>query len=296
MYRRALLPCAAGLAAAALCLAILLPQGHAADLTWPLRGARLLLASQNPYTDPTIGPGNPYPADAPLYYPLTALMLVVPLVPLPLPWAAALFSGLSVGLLTYAYRKHPALLGMLISVPLLISIAYGQWGPLLTAAAALPQLGFLLTAKPAVGAALWLWKPNRRALAAILSMGLVSLVFYPAWPLFWLANLGQGRHTPPIWTLPLLLIGLLRWRDERARLIVLLSFAPQFAGSVYDHLPLFLAMRTRRQGLILAACSWLGVLLDVWLDAEWLLVLSTYGASLVLVWFSRSVADQRVGP
>ncbi len=66
MYPR-LIPLAAGALAAALCLAILWPAGHAADLTWPLRGARQLLDGQNPYTDPTIGRGRAYPSDAPLY-------------------------------------------------------------------------------------------------------------------------------------------------------------------------------------------------------------------------------------
>ncbi len=64
-----LTPFAVGALAAALCLAILWPQQHAADLTWPLRGARQLVAGHNPYTDPAIGRGRAYPADAPLYSP-----------------------------------------------------------------------------------------------------------------------------------------------------------------------------------------------------------------------------------
>jgi hypothetical protein len=289
---RYLLPLAAGLLAALLCLAIALPAGHAADLTWPLRGARQLLDGSNPYTDPTIGPGRPYPADAPLYYPLPALLLVLPLSPLPDPLAAALFASLSVDLLAAVHRQHPALLGMLLSAPLLTAVAYGQWSPLLTAAAGLPWLGGALVAKPSVGVALWLAKPDRRSLLAAAALVLISLIVWPAWPFHWLANVGQGRHVAPIATLPLLALGLFRWRDERARLILLLSLAPQFAGGSYDHLPLFLAMRTRRQGMLLAVASWAGMLLDVAIDAEWLLVLSTYGVALAVVCFDRSTIQE----
>lgn len=288
MLRRTLPALCAGLLAAALCLVVLWPQGHAADLTWPLRGAQLLLVGANPYTDPTLGPGHPYPNDAPLYYPLPALLLVLPLSPISYPLAAALFAGISVALLTYAQRDHLALVGMLISAPLWIAVVYGQWSPLLTAAACVPWLGCLLTAKPSIGAALWLARPSRRALLSIAGIVLISLLVWPTWPLWWLANVGQGRHVPPIVALPLLALAALRWRDPRARLILLLSLAPQFAGSVYDHLPLWLAMRTRRQGLLLAATSWAGVLIDAWTGWEWVLVVSTYGVALAIVLLTKN--------
>src|SRR5689334_5030706 len=56
---------------------------QAADFTWVWRGARELIAGRNPYHDPSIGRGHPYPADAPLYYPLPALLYALPLVWLP---------------------------------------------------------------------------------------------------------------------------------------------------------------------------------------------------------------------
>jgi hypothetical protein len=282
-----LFPLAAGALAALLCLAILWPQGHAADLTWPLRGARQLLAGNNPYADPTIGPGRPYPADAVLYYPLPALLIALPLTPLPDPIATALFASLSVGLLAAVHRQHPALIGMLSSAPLLTAIAYGQWSPLLTAAAGLPLLGCALAAKPSIGLTLWLAKPDRRSLLSIAAIVLISLIVWPQWPLAWLHNVGQGRHVAPMMTLPLLALAALRWRDERARFVLLLSLAPQFAGSCYDHLPVWLAMRTRRQGMLLAVSSWAGLLLDVAFDAEWLLVASTYGVALAIVLWDK---------
>ena len=284
---RRLFPLLCGLLAALLCLLILLPQNHAGDLAWSLRGARLLLAHQNPYTDPTIGPGRAYPNDAPLYYPLPALLIALPLIPLPDPLAAAIFAGASVALLAYAWRDHAALLGMLLAAPLWIAVAYAQWSPLLTAAAGLPWLGLVYAAKPSIGLALWLWRPSRRSLLSITALALLSLLIWPAWPLAWLAGVGAGRHTPPIVTLPLLVLAALRWKDERARLILLLSLAPQFAGSSYDHLPLFLAMRSRRQALALAAASWAGLLCDAWLGWEWALVASTYGVALAIVWLNR---------
>jgi len=267
---------------------VFVARGHAGDLTWPLRGARLLLAGGNPYADATIGPGHPYPGDQVLYYPLPALLLVAPLTPLPDPLAAALFMGLSVALLTAVYRRHPALLGMLLAAPLWIALVYAQWAPLLTAAAALPWLGGVLTAKPAIGAALWLWRPSWRALLSVGLVALVSLLIWPAWPLAWLHNLGQGRHSPPLVTVPLLALGLLRWRDPRVRLVLFLALAPQFAGSSYDHLPLFLALTTRRQALLLAVASWAGVFADAWLGWEWALVASTYGVALAIVLADRA--------
>lgn len=285
---------ATGILAAALCLAMLLPLGHANDLTWPLRGARALIAGQNPYADPSLARGNPYPSDAPLYYPLPALLIVLPLTPFPDPIAAAVFASLSVALLAYAHGQHPALLGMLLSAPCVSAVAYAQWSPLLTAAAGLPWLGCVLAAKPSIGAALWLAKPDRRSLLSIAAIVLLSLIIWPAWPVAWLANVGQGRHVAPIVTLPLLALGLLRWRDERAQLILLLSLAPQFAGGSYDHLPLFLAMRTGQQGMILAVTSWAGMLLDVAWDAEWLLVASTYGVALAIVLFRRPISSASI--
>lgn len=287
------LPLAAGLLAALLCLAMLWPAGHAADLTWPLRGARALVAGQNPYADSSLARGNPYPSDAPLYYPLPALLIALPLTPLPDPIAAALFAGISVGLLAYAHRQHPALAGLLLSAPLLTAVAYAQWSPLLVAAAGLPWLGCVLAAKPSIGAALWLARPDRRSLLSIAAIVLVSLLIWPAWPLSWLHNIGQGRHMAPIMTLPLLALAALRWRDARCWLILFLALSPQFAGGNYDHLPLFLAMRTRRQGMLLAVASWAGLLLDVTWDAEWLLVVSTYGVALAIVLWDREMRDER---
>jgi hypothetical protein len=287
-----LIPLAIGLLAAALCLAMLLPAGHAADLTWPLRGARALLDGQNPYTDPTIGPGRPYPADAVLYYPLPALLIVLPLSSIPYPLAAAAFAAISVGLLAAVHRQHPAFIGMLCSAPLLTAVAYGQWSPLLTAAAGLPLLGCVLAAKPSIGAALWLARPDRRSFLSIAAIVLISLIVWPQWPLAWLHNVGQGRHVAPMMTLPLLALAALRPEDARCRLILFLALAPQFAGGNYDHLPLFLAMRTRRQGMLLAVASWAGLLIDVAIDAEWLLVASTYGAALAIVLWNRGSRNE----
>ena len=279
--KKILLPIATGLAMALLCFVAVRP--YAGDLTWALRGARLLLEGQNPYTDPTIGPGLPYPFDAPLRYPVPALLLVAPLAWLPYPVAAALFAGVSLALLCFVWRAHPALIGMLLSAPLSIAVAYAQWSPLMVAAAGLPWLGFLLLAKPSIGLALWAWKPDRRALVGAGLLWVVSLLIMPGWVSAWLGNLTSARYVSPILAFPVLALALLKWRDGRARLIFLLSLVPQFAGSSYDHLPLFLAMRTPRQGLALALSSWVGVLIVALTRWEGALVLSTYGTALAVL-------------
>jgi hypothetical protein len=53
-------------------------------------------------------------------------------------------------------------------------------------------------------------------------------------------------------------------------------------------------MRTRRQGMLLAVASWAGLLIDVSIDAEWLLVMGTYGVGLAIVLWDREKREERI--
>jgi hypothetical protein len=254
---------------AGLCYARLMGQGlGGGDFTWAWRGARLLLAGQNPYHDPTVGPGNPYPYDAPLFYPLPAVLLALPFAPLPAELAAALFVGLSAGLLAYAVTREGLWrLTVFLGAPFWLALAWAQWSLLLLAAALLPALLPLVLAKPNIGAPLLLVYGSWRPWVASGVLGLVSLALLPSWPFDWLANLGENRHSPPvaIFLGPLLLLAALRWRDRAARLILLLAVVPQRL-LFYDQVALWLVPSTLRESLALALCSWIGF--GVWLAVE----------------------------
>ena len=130
-----------------------------------------------------------------------------------------------------------------------------QWSPLLTGAALLPGLGFLLACKPTVGAALWVAYPTRRSLIGAILFAALSLALFPGWPLRWIADLSAATHIRAPMTFhggPLLLFAMLRWRRPEARLLAGLSVIPQ-TPELYEALPLFLIPQTTGQGALLAA-------------------------------------------
>lgn len=232
----------------------------AADFTWAWRGARELLAGRNPYQDPTIGSGHPYPSDAPLYYPLPALLLALPFTPLPAELAGALFVGLSAGLLAWGLsRDGYARFGLFGSLPFINAILWPQWSLLIAAGIVLPGLLPVALAKPSIGLAAFVARPTWRAFVIICAILALSLWILPTWPRDWLHNVRQHGGSVPILFFPgpLVLLALLRWRDWRARLLVGMVIAPQLT---YDLLPVWLVPRTLRQSLLLTACSWLAVL------------------------------------
>jgi hypothetical protein len=299
MRRRILTALVIGLASAGLCWFLLPYQLFpAGDLSWPLNGARALLAGQNPYHT-AVAPVPEIDSD-PLLYPLPAVLLVLPLAPLPDGAALVLFSGISGALLAFALTRDGFEgLIVLLGVPFLNAIYIGQWSPLLSAAVLLPVLSGVFAAKPTLGAALWLARPSRLGLALGAGVLLVSLAVLPFWPLDWIANVRRGsHHQPPLLLLPigpLLLLALLRWREERARLLLLMACVPQIFW-FYDSLPLALVARSRRERLLLVFCSWAGLLaigLNPWLLqtrtaqgvrwAELAVLLATYGPALLLV-------------
>jgi hypothetical protein len=259
--RRLLLALLIGAVCAVVCYARLAGQGlGGGDFTWAWRGARMLLAGQNPYRDPSLAPGNPYPYDAPLFYPLPAVLFAVPFAPLPMELAGALFVGISAGLLAYAISREGLWrLGVFLGAPFWLALGWAQWSPLLTAAALVPPLLPLTLAKPNIGGPLLLTYGTWRWWLASALLGLASLVILPGWSQDWLANLGQNRHSPPLLILggPLLLLALLRWREQAARLQRLLF---------YDQVVLWLVPNSLRESLVLALCSWLGFL--AWLRLE----------------------------
>lgn len=234
----------------------LVPQMLARDFTYPWRGARALLAGQDPFE--VIRPSGPAPFDMWFMYPLTAAMAVVPLAPLSAQLAGALFAALGAGLLTYALTVHGmGRLWLLVSAPFCMSIVLAQWSPILMASSLLLPLTWLLTAKP-IGLALWLSRPSWKGAVLCALFVALSFALQPGWLAEWIRNTRHMPHhgvplTHPLGALALL--ALLRWRTPEGRLVAAMAVMPQNLW-YYDQFPLLLAARSGRGALVLALCTW----------------------------------------
>ena len=275
----------AGLASGLICwLAYRLPPPSTSDFEQIWVAGRAWLDGQDPYSVvPTTGTRYP------LLYPFPAVLVGLPLAPLPFPWARLLWACLSGAALAWAAaRRGGGLAIALLSASFLNAIVQGQWSPLLTAAAVVPALSWVLSAKPTIGAAIILAFPSRRTIALAAGIFLLSLVLFPRWPWRWIDGLGAATHMVPLVLRPggvLLLLALVRWRRPEARLLAALACVPQTLG-LYETLPLFLVTRTRPQAYTLAVLSYVaafaqaaavprseGMPLDALFAARWPFVL-----------------------
>lgn len=260
----------------------------AGDLSWAIRGAAQLWSGHNPYHDPALGRDKPYPFNDPLFYPLPALFIATPLMWVPRPLAGALFVGGSIGLLCWGIgRDGWRLWPLLLSAPLWSAVFTVQWSPLLVAAALSPALLPLTLAKPNVGLPLLLAAPTRRRLAWCAALVAVSMVVLPSWPLDWLRNARQHTVFVPALLFPgtIVLLAAWRWRDPRARLLLLTALMPQRA--IYDQLGLWLVARSWQQALLLSVGSWI-TLIGWWLGPtvvqRWIVVWLYLPSFAMLVW------------
>jgi hypothetical protein len=174
-------------------------------------------------------------------------------------WARIVFSAAAAAVLGWALgprvRSHWP---MLLSASFIISASRAQWAPMLLAAAWMPVLGFIITAKPNVGLAA-LAAQDRRGLAAGAIGCAVALalcfVVRPDWLSSWRDSIETAPHIQAAITVlpagPLLALAALRWRRPEARLFLALAAIPH-TPSVYDLLLLFFACRTRRETVVLA--------------------------------------------
>src|SRR5256885_7893836 len=137
------------------------PQPQRSDLFQAWAGARALLEHRNPFEE--VGPGRRFDWPYAQLYPLTSFLPLLPLASLPLRWVDPIFVALGFGLYTWAVTasnlRSPALIA-LVSLPALMTLQTSQWSLLLTGAALVPALGFLLIAKPTIGLALFAAAPK----------------------------------------------------------------------------------------------------------------------------------------
>jgi hypothetical protein len=242
--------------------------------------ARALLAGRNPYAE--IGPGLHFDWPAPLYYPLTAAVAVMPLAATARTTAAVLFAAIASGAFVWgATRRSLAPAVVVTSASAALAAETVQWSPLLGAAYGIPWLGVLLSAKPTIGFAVWCARPSRAAVLGGVALAAVAFVFVPTWPAAWLAalrhtSLATSGGTPyfaPIRSEggAFALLALLRWRRPEARLVLALACVPQ-TPLLYETVPLFLVASSITEGGVL----WLGS----WTVALWLAVSGPFASDL----------------
>jgi hypothetical protein len=255
--RRAVVALAIGCFAAAVVYAGHQPPVPKSDWDEIWAAGRALLDGFDPYAALAVGHHSDQ-FNYPLVYPAPAVLVAVPFALLPLQSALPLWAGLGTAALAWTLlaRGWWGLLGLGSAFYLhaLISL---QWAPLLTAAVAVPALGFVWAAKPTVGAALFVGWPSRAALIGGLALVGLSFMLMPGWvPRFLTASLAMPHTTPPAMRPGgfLLLLSFLRWRRSEARMLGVLALVPQ-TTLLYEMVPLLLIPRTWREMLVLVALS-----------------------------------------
>jgi hypothetical protein len=160
----------------------------------------------------------------------------------------------------------------------------------------LPFMLPLVLVKPHIAIPLILTgKASKTGLLITFALLLFSLILNPSWPLTWFQLTNTYKGLPPLFSLPLgplLLLSLLKYRDRRAWLLLLLALMPQRV--LYDQLPLFVLASTGIQAVFLVFCSWLTLPVlftsGGWAHVPfnwqfWILLTLYIPAILVLFWF-----------
>jgi hypothetical protein len=223
------------------------PQPQPSDLAPVWASARAVLHHQDPYE--AVGPGRAFNWPFPQFYPMTAMVAVIPLALLPLRWADPIFVGLGFGLFTWAVTSGrlltPALVA-LVSLPAVMTLQTSQWSLLLTGSALVAPLGWLLVAKPTIGLALFAAFPQWKTAIGCTVLVILSFLVLPGWVAEWRATLAAAPHVVAPITRPgglLVLLALLKWKRADARLLVGLACVPH-TTALYETIPLFLIPQT----------------------------------------------------
>ena len=231
------------------------------DQLWA--GARALLEGANPYQVVRANaPGPAGPFEYNLYYPLPALLVVAPLSWLPIAEARAAFCAISFGVLAFLLTRrawYP--LAGLASGAGLMTLTLAQWSALTAAAVLAPALSVAAATKPNAHVAVLVSYRRWRAVVVSVATGsilfLVAFIVRPSWVGDWLGAINRDPNLRPIGFHPfgwLLLLGLLRWRRQAARWLLVACFLPG-TPVVYNALPLFACQWSLRTTLILALLS-----------------------------------------
>jgi hypothetical protein len=194
----------------------------------------------------------------PLFYPMPAVVLALPLGALSVELARPVWAGLGAALLFLAARRYGrGLPTALLSAGTVSALIQGQWSPYLTAAIQWPILAGIWAAKPTLGLALFAAAPSRQAVLGGVALTVIGFLMVPTWPHDWLRALRASEHVPLILRPGgfVLLLAALRWRQPEGRLLTLLACVPQ-TTALYETVPLFLIPHTRWEGYGLACLSY----------------------------------------
>jgi hypothetical protein len=234
------------------------PQPGLSDVAPQWAGARALAHGHNPYD--AVGPGRAFDTTFPLVYPMTTVVMMVPLAVLPLRWVDPIVVGLGFALLTWAVTRRriatPAIVA-LVSLAALMTLQTSQWSMLLTGAALVPALGFLLVAKPTIGFALFAACPEWKTIAGCAILLMATFAIAPGWIADWRTGLAAVPHVVAPIVRPggaLVLLAALRWKRPEARLLVALACVPHTTAA-YETIPLFLIPQTWLEAWTLWALS-----------------------------------------
>lgn len=233
--------------------------GFPSDLDQLWHAAQALTAGQDPYG--VVGPGRKFDWPWPVFYPLPAILLVVPLSPFPIHVAHIAFGILAGAALGFAIgSRWRVMWPLLLSEAYFLAVSRNQWSPFLLAAIWLPAAGFIVAAKPNIGVIVVAGQKRDAVVRVVCLAGaLVALAFItrPSWLGEWL-SLARSAPNKEIAILQpggFLLLGALKlWRSTDGRILLAMAVIPQ-TPSVYDLLLLFAVCRTTRQALLLATLT-----------------------------------------
>ncbi|MFQ3633872.1 hypothetical protein [Roseiflexus sp.] len=244
----------------------------AGDFNWALKTAHALIYSYDPYAFT--------PSSLLVAYPLPVALFGLPLLWLPNTLAATIFFGCSSGLLAYGIMKNeqPWRLLIFLTFPYWFALCYAQWSPLIAAAWFIPVLAPLLVLiKPHIALPVAI---NRITPTGVVLAGLALLTSFaimPDWLWRWLATTREFESKYILLTLPFgpfLLLAVLRWRNEEARLLLSMAVLP-FRG-LYDLVALYLIPRSARQMVVLVSLSWLPMFLHGTIPETQLITLCSF--------------------
>jgi hypothetical protein len=202
-----------------------------------------------------------------LFYPFTAILLVLPLAVFSTTIASGLFFGACSAILAWCITRDGLWrLHIFASAPFVLAATLGQFSPLLMLMAFSPWAGFLAAVKPNLGLALFVRRPSVHAIIGSLALLAISILVLPGWPVDWLESVrrdvSENIHRAPFLHAGgfILLLSAFAWRKSAGRLLLALSLIPQ-ALFFYDQLLLWLIPRTRGESIFLTGASQAGMLL-----------------------------------